>query len=161
MSATAITPMKFKIPDPPNKVVRNVSESFKWFDHAMTVAVDHTEVSVNDCCKLLSNRKLSTSAAFAGIGAPENSCHAITCCSNAFLNQHGRSGTMSKPVKFTNSWMIEWDKKCIAEIKALPDPPDHVLTNILLILPFEVQKMCGLHGGKELSARSLRRIVPW
>ena len=107
-------------------------------------------LSKSDLIALISDRRIDTSGAFYGVGAPEvvdNICHAVPV---EYINEHWNGTPEDRPsaIRFNSQWAIEKDGRCQLEIQRDPHGPEHVFGDTTDFIPVIWRRRCGLDGSR-------------
>ena len=137
-----------------------VHDSMKWAKRALSRLTDEGLVSKSMLADLLSNKTVTTSEAFAGIGSGIIGDGFVTAAAKDFLASSATKEKMA-PIQFKCLHAIEWDPKCIEELQALREPPACIFQDMACVVPKRLYNQCGLaHGSpKHPDRQTLERIV--
>jgi site-specific DNA-cytosine methylase len=109
----------------------------------------------------LSDRYLSSSGCFYGVGATEVGHGMITAAAQNFLETYAPDKPLLRPIQFTLDWAIEKNLTCRQEALANPNGPKHLFKDIDDFIPAEHRRSCGLDGGNKKSNDVLRQTLPY
>lgn len=130
----------------------------------------HNIITQQHWLNVMTNRRVTTSIAFSGIGSPETSDYQINRATRRKLQkmiasekcEHGRQRLERRsPINLCNIWCIECSEKCWEELLCLPEPPVHIFTDISEFVAKHLRKAMGLDNGKELTSSELRELIPF
>ena len=137
-----------------NNTVKSHVEAMQWAPHAFERLVAlGLETQSSLLTKFGGNRRVTTSSAFSGVGAPETAdlfIEAATC----------RIAPNIAALTLVPLWAFEYNRKCQEELLVAACPPQHVFGNILDLCPRQYRKACGLDGGVAKDADALRDCLP-
>ena len=129
--ATVVTHFELEhVPNEP-EVVSDVNAAFGWCAAAKAKVINGSVLSPETLLTLVSDRVVSTSSAFSGVGAPEVSDGIVSSNMGRLIRELGvhDSARAPRPVCYNPVFCIEWNQVCQAELMALPHPPQHIFGN--------------------------------
>ena len=120
---------------------------------SLITGADHAvPLSNSDLIALISDRRIDTSGAFYGVGAPEVADNIFHAVASEYINEHwnGTPEDMPSAISFKSQWAIEKDGRCQMEILRDPHGPEHVFGDITDFLPAIWRRRCGLANGTRI-----------
>jgi hypothetical protein len=127
-----------------------------WQRHAFD-KLANGPLGAHGLAQLVSNRMITTSSACGGICTDMVADSMLESAAKEHLRSCGHGDV--RPIKLNALYTIEHDMKCIEEILALPEPPDHIFGDLSDFVPTELRKPFGLDGGDEAPPGELRRMI--
>ena len=101
----------------------------------MITGADHAvPLSNSDLIALISDRRIDTSGAFYGVGAPEVADNIFHAVASEYINEHCNGTPEDRPsaIRFNSQWAIEKDGRCQQDILRGPHGPEHVFVISLM-----------------------------
>ena len=137
-----------------------MSQAFCWFADGLQSVQDPPPA---DLVPLLADRRIDSSAAFYGVGAPEIADRFIERGVAEFIGDHASSSPRPRGLRFVSKWAIEIYKVCQSEALHAKDGPEHLFNDICDSLPPLWRKRCGLdgHAASKWSHEDLKRELPY
>ena len=100
----------------------------------ITVTGHAVPLSSSDLIALISDRRIDTSGAFYGVGAPEVADNIFHAVASEYINEHCNGTPEDRPsaIRFNSQWAIEKDGRCQLDILRDPMPPNMFLVISLI-----------------------------
>ena len=120
-------------------------------------------MSNSDLIALISDRRIDTSGAFYGVGAPEVADNIFHAVASEYINEHWNGTPEDRPsaIRFNSQWAIEKDGRCQLGILRDPHGPEHVFGDITDFLPAIWRRRCGLDGSRGWTNERLEQSLPY
>ena len=110
--------------------VTTLNDAFGWCKQGFDKLLEASVLTHEQLARVLSDREVTTSTAFSGVGAPENADTILSNTARDFLGE-AAGGQHLRHLTFKPLFAIEFNRACQKELLALPGPPQHVFGNIL------------------------------
>ena len=143
-----------------NDEVTDVNEAMMWCQRGFERIANCTRLTANGLARLFSNRRITSSGVFSGIGSAELAHGIIDKTADRFIDSlpaHDRP--LLGPMTSFSAWGIERDHSCQEALIAHPFGPECIFSDVLDILPPQARLACGLDGGTELQAAQLKEVI--
>ena len=120
-------------------------------------------LSSSDLIALISDRRIDTSGAFYGVGAPEVADNIFHAVASQYISEHllDNSEDVPSAIRFESQWAIEKDGRCQMEILRDPHGPAHLFGDITDFLPAVWRRRCGLDGSPGWTNDRLEQSLPY
>jgi len=134
--------------------VDNKERSAGWCGEAFDDLVRCRKATPNYLLHTFTDRVLTGSTGFAGVGTPEVGDDCISNTSRTHVVERYRSEDPSasstpahvrQPLKFQPQWAIENNKACVEELLSLDNPPKHVFADIREFVDKRYRKAASKH----------------
>ena len=144
--------------------VTQLADAFNWcgqgFDRLMNSGVCSTQLLMS----LLTDRVITTSTAFSGVGTPDTADVLIEHSAARFVSQNAGNEyanilQRAAPLKFTPLFAVESDAACREELLAMPQPPACLFPDVMAFMTQDVHTMWRAGKTNEQLAKVVQYIL--
>ena len=126
----------------PEIYVTDLPSAFSWCKHAMDRCTQ--ALGVNGVLTGITNRNITFSSSFSGVGTDRVATDFIHGAFGEFLHNH--SFDEAAAAKMDHRWAVEIDKSCQNElVRAHPEPDHCIFQDILEFVPDHILADCKIH----------------